>query len=181
MFEPSSLDDMSLYSPILWPDNVARESGEVSPRIAWGEELQLTGGLDSTDYGTNLQLSETGSSGDSGFRIEMTAYEAADSNSTFNHGTQVDSTSLAIQILSDPFEQQNPLPNHELLQRVAAVSGGEVLNDSADLAELLKNRKTTSGPPRRDVSPAWSKWWLWLCVLGCLTGEWVWRRVTGLA
>lgn len=181
MFEPSSLDDMSLYSPILWPDNVARESGEVSPRIAWGEELQLTGGLDSTDYGTNLQLSETGSSGDSGFRIEMTAYEGADSNSTFNHGTQVDSTSLAIQILSDPFEQQNPLPNHELLQRVAAVSGGEVLNDSADLAELLKNRKTTSGPPRRDVSPAWSKWWLWLCVLGCLTGEWVWRRVTGLA
>ena len=45
-----------------------------------------------------------------GFRIELTAYE---------DNTQVDSTSLEIQILDDPSEQQNPLPDHDLLRRVA--------------------------------------------------------------
>lgn len=181
MFEPASLDDMSLYSPLLWPDNVPRKSGEVGPRIAWGEELPLTKRSDGQGYLMDLMLSETSGAGDSGLRIEMTAYEGAESASAYGHGTQVDSTSLAIQILSDPFEQQNPLPNHELLERLAAVSGGEVLKDPRQLAALLKNRKETRGPPHRDVSPAWSKWWLWLCLIGLLSTEWVWRRVTGLA
>lgn len=181
MVEPASLDDMSLYSPILWPDNVVRESGEVSPRIAWGEELQLKKDPNADGYLMNLMLSETGGVGDSGFRIEMTAYEGAESNSAFDHGTQVDSTSLAIQILSDPFEQQNPLPNHELMARLASVSGGEVLESPTDLAELLKKRKQTEGRPKREISPAWSHWALWLCLLGLLSSEWIWRRVTGLA
>lgn len=181
MFEPSSLDDMSLYSPILWPDNVARDSGEVGPRIAWGEELKLTKDLDRNGYRLDLMLSEASGVGDSGLRIEMTAYEGAESGSAFDHGTQVDSTSLAIQVLSDPFEQQNPLPNHELLKRLAAVSGGEVLEYPGDLADLLRDRKQTIGPPTREISPAWSDWWLWLCLLGLLSTEWVWRRVTGLA
>ena len=128
-----------------------------------------------------LQLSESGNVGDSGFRIEMTAYEGEDTGSSFNHGTQVDSTSVAIQILSDPFEQQNPLPNHELLHRIAAVSGGDVLESSDQLTELLKRRKETHGPPSRELSPAWSQWWLWLSLLVCLSTEWVWRRITGLA
>lgn len=181
MFEPASLDDMSLYSPILWPDNVARESGEVGPRIAWGEELPLTRDVDAMGYQMSLMLSETGGDGDSGLRIEMTAYEGAESDAAYGHGTQVDSTSLAIQILSDPFEQQNPLPNHELLERLAAVSGGKVLREPSELAALLKNREETRGPPHRDISPAWSKWWLWLCLVGFLSTEWIWRRVTGLA
>jgi hypothetical protein len=181
MFEPASLEDMSLYSPILWPDNVVRESGEVGPRIAWGEELPLQQDPNGNGYRMNLMLSETSGVGDSGLRIEMTAYEGAESNSAFDHGTQVDSTSLAIQILSDPFEQQNPLPNHELMHRLAAVSGGQVLESPNELAQLLKNRRQTLGPPKRDVSPAWSRWWLWLCLLGLLSAEWIWRRVTGLA
>lgn len=93
----------------------------------------------------------------------------------------MDSTSLAIQVLSDPFEQQNPLPNHELLTRLAVVSGGQVLEYPSDLADLLRNRKQTIGPPKREISPAWSDWWLWLCLLGLLSTEWIWRRVTGLA
>lgn len=181
MFEPSSLEDMSLYSPILWPDNVARDSGEVGPRIAWGEELPLTKDVNRNGYLLNLMLSEASGVGDSGLRIEMTAYEGAESGSAFDHGTQVDSTSLAIQVLSDPFEQQNPLPNHELLTRLAVVSGGQVLEYPSDLADLLRNRKQTIGPPKREISPAWSDWWLWLCLLGLLSTEWIWRRVTGLA
>ncbi len=138
MFEPASLDDMSLYSPILWPDHVVRESGEVGPRIAWGEELPLAKSPADDAYQLNLMLSETEGIGDSGLRIEMTAYEGNESNSAFDHGTQVDSTSLAIQILSDPFEQQNPLPNHELLTRLAAVSGGEVLKSPNDFAAIAE-------------------------------------------
>ena len=181
MFDPASLDDMSLYSPILWPDNVVRDSGEVGPRIAWGEELPLSKDPNRNGYALDLMLSETSGVGDSGLRIEMTAYEGAESDSAFDHGTQVDSTSLSLQILSDPFEQQNPLPNHELLERVAAVSGGQVLEDPDRLAELLINRDKTLGPPKRDVTPAWSNWWLWLCLIGLITGEWIWRRATGLA
>ena len=45
-----------------------------------------------------------------GLRIELTAYE---------NNTQVDSTSLEVQILDDPSEQQNPLPDHDLLRRIA--------------------------------------------------------------
>lgn len=181
MFEPDSLDDMTLYSPLLWPDNVVRESGEVSPRIAWGEELPLTANPGGDGYALNLMLSLAGDAGDSGLRIEMTAYEGDESTAAFGHGTQVDSTSLAIQILSDPFEQQNPLPNHELLERAAVVSGGQVLRKPAELAELLRERPQTYGPPKRETSPAWSRWGLWISLLGLLSAEWIWRRVTGLA
>ena len=181
MFEPASLEDLSIYSPILWPDNVVRDSGEVGPRIAWGEEMKLVKSADGDGYDLNLTLSETEGVGDRGLRIEMTAYEGDEPADPYDHGTQVDSTSLAIQILSDPFEQQNPLPNHELLTRVATVSGGQVLRNPGELAELLKNRKQSYGPPRREMSPAWSHVWLWCCLIGLLSAEWIWRRATGLA
>lgn len=181
MFEPTSLDELSLHSPVLWPDDIPRESGETGPRIAWGEELPLTISDASSDYELELSLSETENSTDSGFRIELTAYLESDSDATFSHGTQVDSTSLAVRILNDPFEQQNPLPNHELLRRLADVSGGRVLDSPRQLAEILRNREEIHGPPNRDLSPAWSRWWMWLGVLGLLSCEWVWRRATGLA
>ncbi len=180
MFEPTSLDEMSLYSPILWPNDVPRESGEVGPRIVWGEELPLTPAESSSGYDLELSLSETENS-DGGFRIELTAYLEGDSNAMFGRGTQVDSTSLAVRILSDPFEQQNPLPDHEFLRRLAAVSGGRMLETPGHLADLLRNREETRGAPSRDLSPAWSRWWVWLSLLGLLSGEWVWRRGTGLA
>ena len=166
---------------MLWPDNVVRDSGEVGPRIAWGEELPLKSDPEEGIYQMQLMLSETAGTGDSGMRIELTAYEGMESESSFNHGTQVDSTSLAIQILSDPFEQQNPLPNHELLARVASVSGGKVLDQPEQLSELLRGRKEFQGPPTIDSTPAWNRAWLWLGLIGLLSTEWVWRRVTGLA
>ncbi len=181
MLEPESLDDMSLYSPVLWPENVIRDSGEVGPRIAWGEELPLKPTADDNDYSLELMLSETTSGGDSGVRIELTAYEGSETGSSFNHGTQIDSTSLGIQILSDPFEQQNPLPNHELLAQVASLSGGTVLRDPSELSDLLRQRPQTEGPPTVNSQPAWNHWWLWMMLVGSLTTEWIWRRMTGLA
>ena len=180
MFEPMSLEDSSLYSPVLWPENVIRESGEVGPRIAWGEEIPIPMDTANENYLLDLVLSEATGAGDSGMRIEMTAYEGEQSTAA-DHGTQVDSSSLTIQVLSDPFEQQNPLPNRELLTRLSSLSGGRVLEQPAELAELLQKRSTTQGTPRQDISPAWSKWWLWLVLLGLLTGEWIWRRTSGMA
>ncbi len=181
MFEPMSLDNSSLYSPVLWPENVKRESGETGPRIAWGEELPLQPNAIGEHYTLDLMLSESSGLGDNGLRIEMTAYEGAAGSTSFDHGTQVDSTSLAVQILSDPFEQQNPLPNRELMVRLAQLSGGQVLQSPDELARIIKNRKETVGAPKREVSPAWSQWWIWLMMLGLLTSEWIWRRTTGLA
>lgn len=181
MFEPLSLDDMSVYSPILWPENVVRESGEVGPRIAWGEELKLKANADGSSYQLPLQLSETGTTQDCGFRIEMTAYEGEDGQSSYSHGTQVDSTSLTVQILSDPFEQQNPLPNHELLRRIASLSGGTVLEAPDQLADLFQGRPQIQKASMKDLTPAWDQWWLWLCLAGSLTAEWCRRRLTGLA
>lgn len=180
MFEPMSLDDVSIYSPVLWPENVVRESGETGPRIAWGEELPLQLDALGDHYQLELTLSEASGAGDSGMRIEMTAYEG-NAESSIDHGTQVDSTSLAVHVLSDPFEQQNPLPNRELLIRIASVSGGQVLEDASDLAKLLKNREASTGVPTQDLTPAWSRWWLWLAMLALLTTEWIWRRNSGLA
>jgi hypothetical protein len=172
---------MSVYSPILWPADVARVSGEVGPRIAWGEELQLKRNSLTGIYELPLQLSEAGAMRDSSFRVEMTAYEGEETELAYSHGTQVDSTSLSIQILSDPFEQQNPLPNHELLRHVAEVSGGSVLQSAQDLADVLRRRPKAESAPVRDLTPAWDRWWLWGGLAVSLTVEWCRRRLTGLA
>jgi len=105
-------------------------------------------------------------------RMELTAMEDF---------TQVDSTSLDLQVLHDPFEQQNPFPNHELLAAIAKSSGGNVIQNAAQLAEVLRNVPMQAGAPVVKRTPLWSTWWLWCWLLGLLTAEWIWRRVVGLA
>ncbi|HEV3006611.1 MAG TPA: hypothetical protein VGX78_19225, partial [Pirellulales bacterium] len=95
--------------------------------------------------------------------------------------TQIDSTSLDIQVLHDPFEQQNPFPNHELLARLAASSGGKVLRSAADLAAVLAEVPLDVGPPIVKRLPLWSNAWVLGLLLGLLTVEWCWRRKLGLA
>ncbi len=146
MVEPAALDDPSIHSPILWPEGVVRASGEVGPRAVWGEELPLPFAQANDAYETSWQLSENSASGDTAMRIELTAYEGQDGQAG-SHGTQVDSTTLSIQVLSDPFEQQNPLPNRQLLNRIAQVSGGKVLQSPDELAQLLSERQREYGPP----------------------------------
>jgi hypothetical protein len=162
-------------SPLRWPSGMPRTSGEEEPFIVWGEEFELPlGGASAMNHAVQLPLSEVLASGTSSqsLRVELTAYEDL---------TQIDSTSLDIQILHDPFEQQNPFPNHELLARLAAGSGGKVLHSAEDLADLLREVPADVGPPIVRKVPLWSKAWVLGLLLGLLTIEWCWRRSLGLA
>lgn len=162
-------------SPLKWPAGLTRESGEEGIYIAWGEEFELAlGGQDKPLHSVQLPLAEMLASGASSqsLRVELTAYEDF---------TQVDSTSLDIQVLHDPFEQQNPFPNHDLLKRLAASSGGKVLRTPDELAEILNAVDADVGPPIVKRSPVWSNVWVLLLILALLTGEWCWRRTLGLA
>ena len=73
-------------------------------------------------YEAELPIADTstGLSRTQALRIEISAYEDY---------ALVDSTSLDVQILDDPFELQNPLPDRALLRRIASLSGGQVLPD----------------------------------------------------
>ncbi len=185
MVEPQSaeLDDEALYSPILWPDGMPREEGYDGRLAIWGEQIVLpklnsrtAGPLGASDfgYGIELQINDILSAGAAkeGLRIELTAMEDQ---------TQVDSTSMQIQLLHDPFEQQNPFPNHDLLKTIADTSGGKVVNSARELAALISDLPITAGPPTLSRSPLWSSWWVWSLLVGMLTVEWLWRRYLGLA
>ncbi|HUQ69294.1 MAG TPA: hypothetical protein VM165_07225, partial [Planctomycetaceae bacterium] len=179
MIEPqSSLSDLeSNYSPIRWPDGKPRDSGEIGPFVAWGEEFELprvdsAGGKPAFTLELPIADALTVGSASQSLRMELTAMEDF---------TQVDSTSLDLQVLHDPFEQQNPFPNHELLAAIAKSSGGKVIQNSGQLADVLRDVPMQAGAPIVKQTPLWSTWWLWCWLLGLLTAEWIWRRVVGLA
>ncbi|MEZ6061081.1 MAG: glutamine amidotransferase [Planctomycetaceae bacterium] len=178
MVEPQQfLNDDSFYSPIRWPARLTRTSGEEGPFVAWGEEFDLpkrSGDTDAGGFAIELDIADAVESGSSSqaLRFELTAYEDY---------TQVDSTSMDVQILHDPFEQQNPFPDFELLEDVARASGGRVLAGPQSLADLIGELPVAIGPPEVRRQPLWSQWWLLLVLLGLLTTEWFWRRRVGLA
>ncbi|MCG8652504.1 MAG: glutamine amidotransferase, partial [Pirellulales bacterium] len=181
LLDPLDTNDMSIYSPVLWPDGQVRTSGETGPRMAWGEDFVLKRSPDTNEYLLPLILSENDSGTDGGFRVELTAYEGEEPEGGFGHGTQVDSTSLEIRVLNDPFESRNPLPNHDLLRRVASVSGGTVLEDPGQLAQLLRARQITRESATESRQPIWDQWWLLGALIGLFSVDWVWRRLLGMA
>ena len=95
--------------------------------------------------------------------------------------TTVDSTPLEVQIVDDPCEQQNPLPDHDLLRRIAEQSGGTVLNRTKDLSAMIERLPRVAGPAEVKGTPAWSVWSLMSLLIAVLTTEWIWRRRVGLA
>ena len=183
--EPKSamLDPDDFYSPVRWPNGIPREEGMEGPLVMWGERFELpkvnaetVGPLGGNEmgYAIELQLNDVLLSGaaNEGLRIELTAMEDQ---------TQVDSTSLEVHILHDPFEHQNPFPDHELLKEVARESGGQVLESSDELAAMITNIDVKQGPSIVRKSPLWSNWWMWGLIVGLLTVDWLWRRSIGLA
>ncbi|HET6424073.1 MAG TPA: hypothetical protein VFG20_10345, partial [Planctomycetaceae bacterium] len=89
--------------------------------------------------------------------------------------------SVDIQILHDPFEQQNPFPNHALLESLAEHSGGKVLHNARQLADVLRDVPIQQGAPIIKQTPLWSTWGLWTLLVGLLTAEWIYRRMVGMA
>ena len=86
-------------------------------------------------------------------RLELSAYENA---------TLIDSSSIDIQVLDDPPELQNPLPNPQLMSKIASFSGGKVLSDAASLAATLRELPNKEGSPRVEKAPVWSTGGFWL-------------------
>jgi uncharacterized membrane protein len=172
--QSASADLDSDYSPMRWPDGVQRTSGEEGPYIAWGEEFDIIKQTAGQNYTVELPLVDASSPvvATQAVRIELAAYEDF---------ALIDSTSIDVQILDDPFERRNPLPDRELLGRIASLSGGEVLSDARSLADMLEDLSPVVGPPTVRKVPLWSRWWLLILLLTLLTVEWAWRRALGLA
>ncbi|MDB5350357.1 MAG: hypothetical protein JWN86_1604 [Planctomycetota bacterium] len=172
----SAAESTSDASPLRRPSG-ARIEAIGGPLLPWGEEFELNKLAGEKSYRSTLAITDakslpSGVALTQGLRIELTAYEG---------NTQVDSTALDVQILDDPSEQQNPLPDHDLLKRLAEASGGTLLHGSADLASMLGRLPISVGPSEVRTMPAWSHGWLMALLIALLTTEWVWRRRVGLA
>jgi uncharacterized membrane protein len=170
----SSADTRSEYSPLRWPRELKRSGSDQGPHVAWSEELEMPRRADQKGYSLRLPVTDSASVVSLAplVRLELSVYEGA---------TLVDSTSLDVQVLDDPPELQNPMPNPKLLAEIAASSGGEVLPDAPSLAAVIRRLPSRVGPPRVEKTPLWSTWWLWGFLMVTLTVEWFWRRRSGLA
>ncbi|HEY7329285.1 MAG TPA: glutamine amidotransferase [Gemmataceae bacterium] len=175
MLEPRQLDSAELPPcPVKWPVGRPRTSGESGSLAGWGEEIELNLDPQSKDHSLALPLVEALANGSGGqaFKLELTAYEGQ---------TQIDSGSLDVQILSDPHEQQNPLPNREFLAALARGTGGREISDAKALADVLSDLPITEGPATVRHTPLWSTGWILGVLLSLLAAEWFWRRWLGLA
>ena len=168
-------DDTPFEAPVRWPDRIPRDSGEEGPLVVWGETVRLPKASDATGgFGMEFQLADSLVSGTASqaVRFELTVSQ---------DGTMIDSTSVDVQILHDPFEQQNPFPDHKLMNALSEQTGGSVLNKSADLAKLISGLPVKTGAPKITTRPAWNRMWLLVSLLILLTIEWLMRRHYGLA
>ncbi len=175
MLEPRQFDSAELPPcPVKWPVGRPRSPGESGSLVGWGEEIELHLDPKSGDHSLALPIVEALANGLSGqaFKLELTAYEGQ---------TQIDSGSLDVQILSDPHEQQNPLPNREFLVALARETGGREITDANALAEVLGELPITEGPATVRHRPLWSSGWILGGLLALLAAEWFWRRWLGLA
>jgi hypothetical protein len=174
--EPQSLEISSDYAPLHWPNGVERASGETNPLVMWGEEFEVAPQQDAEGrsvYEVEMQFAAALAIGSStGVRMVLT---------TYHNGSLVDSTSVALQVLYDPFELQSPLPDNELLTQLASDTGGQVIHDSKHLANLIRSAPAETRPPDRRLTPAWSNWWLLVTLMAVVTTEWLCRRRMGLA
>jgi hypothetical protein len=168
-------DNSPLHRPT--PADGPKPDASVGPLLPWSEEFNLPVRSAEKSYAATFPIADAksvaaGASLTQGLRFELTAYE---------NNTQVDSSSLEVQVLDDPTEQQNPLPDHDLLRRIAQDSGGTVLKGSKDLSAMIERLPRTVAPPEVKRTPAWSGWWLLSTLIALLTVEWAWRRSLGLA
>ena len=85
-----------------------------------------------------------------------------------------------IQVQHPDDEMRMPLPDHELLKRLAADTGGQVvaLDKLTDLASMVPNR--TRRTPDDIRYPLWHDLWVYGLFVLLITMEWVLRKVCKL-
>jgi uncharacterized membrane protein len=175
MLEPRSLEGVGLPQfPVKWPAGRPRPQSESGMPPSWGDPIGLHLDPETKDHLLTLPLVEALPNGSAGqaFKLELTAYEGQ---------TQIDSGSLDVQVLSDPHEQQNPLPNRAFLSALARGTGGREFMDAQALADTLTDLPVTEAPPTVRRTPLWSRGWALGAFLALLAAEWFWRRWLGLA
>ena len=175
MLEPKQFNSDALPPcPVKWPVGRPRAPGESGPLAGWGEEIELHLDPQTRDHSLTLSLVEALANGSGGqaFKLELTAYEGQ---------TQIDSGSLDVQVLSDPHEHQNPLPNREFLAALARATGGREIADAKALADILTELPIAEGSSTVRRTPLWSRAWILGGLLALLAAEWFWRRWLGLA
>ena len=173
--EPRQLDGSMLPPcPVKWPAGRLRAPGESGALVGWGEEIELHLDPQTKDYSLPLPLVEALAASQVGqaFKVELTAYDGQ---------TQIDSHSTDVQILSDPHEQQNPLPNHEFLTSLARGTGGREFTDPKALANALAEFSVAENPSTVRRTPLWSRELILGGLLTLLSAEWFCRRWLGLA
>jgi uncharacterized membrane protein len=175
LLEPRQLTGDELPPcPVKWPVGRLQTPGQSGTLADWGEDIPLVLDPQTKDHTLTLPLVESLARGSAGqaFKLELTAYEGQ---------TQIDSSSLDVQVLSDPHEQQNPLPNREFLSALARSTGGREFTDAKALAEALTELPINAGPETVRRTPLWSREWVLGALLALLAVEWFWRRWLGLA
>jgi uncharacterized membrane protein len=101
--------------------------------------------------------------------------------SAYDQDQQLAQSLLDVQILDDPVEFQDPRPDAACLERLAQASGGRVLHDAKELAQLVSSYQTSPGEVVVHRSPLWDTPALWFVLVALLTLEWLLRRWWGLA
>lgn len=79
-------------------------------------------------------------------------------------------------------EQLNLKPRPDLMARLAADSGGKVLEsgDGREIDEAFRAHIAALRPPRFERATAWDRWWVLVAVIGLWGLSWALRRSAGL-
>jgi hypothetical protein len=99
----------------------------------------------------------------------------------FDGTALVGQASLDVQVADDPVEFVDPRPDAACLESLARASGGRVLHDGKDLAQLLRGAAAAEGEVVVQKVPLWDHPALWGLLLALLTVDWCLRRWWGLA
>ncbi len=172
--EPKQIEGAEPPCPVKWPAGKPRASGGTGALAQWGEEINLQFDPQAKDYLLGLPLIDAlaANRAAQAFNLELTAFDGE---------TQIDSSSIDVQILSDPQEQQNPLPNREFLAALAKATGGREFTDANALADAITQLPVAVSPPTIRQTPLWNYGTILYGILAIMGMEWVCRRWLGLA
>lgn len=131
---------------------------------AGDQTYQLT--LDPVAFQEAMKLDPNGSVRQV-LEIEVVANDAAG---------EVARATIPIQILPDLHEFMRPQPNRKILTELAAATGGQVIDSSDSLKQILSELPVSQPDAVVTRQPLWDRTWLWTLVILLLSFEWAMRR-----